>query len=234
VRRQDQGKEASVEGYAAGGLAASGEVPAGELAAVAAAAEAAEPGTGMLAVKVILLVRAAAGAVTLEEIEALATEGARDLGLGALQRALDRQAEAEVPLPGLAGADGHWRGCREKSATTVVTMLGKVTVRRIAYRSRKKGVAGLHWRDAVLNLPPCGYSWQLQRLAEMASRAGSFQDAHDLVLAAAGVRIGKRQLEEILARAAAGADAFAAGRPVPDPPAGPDGTAAVLGMSADG
>ena len=95
----------------------------------------------------------------------------------------------------------------------------------------------LHWRDAVLNLPPCGYSWRLQQLAEMARRAGSFQDGHDLVLAATGAGIGKRQLEEILARAAADAEAFAAGRAVPDAPviAGPDGEErlAVLGMSAD-
>ena len=143
----------------------------------------------------------------------------------------------EVPLPGLAGADGHWRGCREKSATTVVTMLGPVAVRRIAYRSRSKGVPDLHWRDAVLNLPPCGYSWRLQQLAEMACRAGSFQHGHDLVLAATGASIGKRQLEEILARAAADAEAFAAGRAVPDAPviAGPGGEErlAVLGMSAD-
>ena len=116
-------------------------------------------------------------------------------------------------------------------------MLGRVTVRRVAYRSRKKGVADLHWRDAVLNLPPCGHSWQLQRFAEMACRSGSFQDGHGLVLAATGVSTGKRQLEEIVARAAADAEEFAAGRPVPDPPviACPDGEErlAVLGMSAD-
>ena len=142
-----------------------------------------------------------------------------------------------MPLPGLAGADGHWRGCRENSATTVVTMLGPVAVRRIAYRSRSKGVPDLHRRDAVLNLPPCGYSWRLQQLAEMACPGGSFQHGHDLVLAATGASIGKRQLEEILARAAADAEAFVAGRAVPDAPviAGPGGEErlAVLGMSAD-
>lgn len=229
-----------MEEYAAGGLAAGGEPLAAELEAVRAAAEAAEPGTGTLAVRLIVMVRELGGKTTLEEIEQLAVAGSRGIGLDSLQLALDGQAAAEAadPLPGLAGSDGHWRGCREKSQVSVATMLGKVTVRRIAYRSRVKGVAGLHWRDAVLNLPPCGYSWQLQRFAEMAFRAGSFQDAHDLVLAAAGVSIGKRQLEEILARAAAGADVFARDRPVPGAPvtAGPDGgqAAAVLGMSADG
>jgi hypothetical protein len=223
-----------MEGYAAGGPVAGGELA---MAALEAAGDAVAAGLGRVVVQVACLFAAAAGAETLAGMEQAAVEASRKIGLGALQLALDAQAAAEVPLPGLAGTDGHWRGCREKSATTVVTMLGPVTVRRIAYRSRKKGVADLHWRDAVLNLPPRGYSWQLQQLAEMASRSGSFQDAHDLVLAAAGVSIGKRQLEEIVAQAAGDAQAFAAARPVPAAPvlAGPDGQeqAAALGMSAD-
>lgn len=221
-----------MEGYAADGLAASGA-----LAMLEEAGDAVAPGLGPVMVQVACLFTVAAGTETLAEMEHTAAEASREIGLRALQLALDAQAGREEPLPGLAGADGHWRGCREKSATTVITMLGKVTVRRIAYRSREKGVPDLHWRDMVLNLPPCGYSWRLQRFAEMASRAGSFQHGRDLVLAATGVRIGKRQLEEILARAAGDAEAFARDRPVPDAPvtAGPDGEkrAAVLGMSAD-
>jgi len=230
-----------VEGYAVDGLAASGE-PAGPgadwgLAELEAAGNAVAPGLGPLVVRVAVMYRGAAGAVLLEDMERLGVEESRKIGLGALQLAMDAQADAEMPLPGLTGEDGERRGCREKSATTVVTMLGRVTVRRIACRSRKKGVADLHWRDAVLNLPPCGHSWQMQRFAEMACRAGSFQDGHEIVLAATGVSTGKRQLEEIVARAAAGAGEFARDRPVPDAPviAGPDGEErpAVLGMSAD-
>jgi hypothetical protein len=241
VRNRNQGKEASVEGYVVDGLAASGEPagPAAErgLAELEAAGNAVAPGLGPLVVQVAVMYAGAAGAVLLEDMERLAVEESRKIGLGALQLALDVQADAEVPLPGLRGTDGHWRGCREKSATTVVTMLGPVRVRRIAYRSRKKGVAGLHWRDAVLNLPPCGYSWQMQKFAEMACRSGSFREAGEMVHAATGNRTGNRQLEEITARAAADAGAFAQDRPVPDAPVitGPDGEerAAVLGMSAD-
>ena len=227
-----------MEGYAVDGVAVSGELAAGRgLAELEAAGNAVAPGLGPLVVRVAVMYEGAAGAVLLDDMERLAVEESRKIGLGALQLAMDAQADAEMPLPGLTGADGERRGCREKSATTVVTMLGRVRVRRVAYRSRKKGVADLHWRDAVLNLPPCGYSWQLQRFAEMACRAGSFQHGHDLVLAATGVSAGKRQLEEILARAAADAEAFAAGRAVPDVPvvAGPGGEErlAVLGMSAD-
>jgi hypothetical protein len=226
-------KEASVEDYAAGGLAGSGRA---ETAVLEAAGNAVAPGLGPLMVQLAGVFMAAAGAVLAADMEQLAVEGTRKIGLGALQLALNAQADAEVPLEGVRGADGHWRGCRERSQVTLVTKLGKATVRRIAYRSRKKGVADLHPRDAVLNLPPCGYSWPLQRLAERASRAGSFGQAHDLVLDATGVSTGKRQLEEIMLRAAAGAEDFAAGRPVPDCPAAGPGRRehpAVLGMSAD-
>jgi hypothetical protein len=60
----------------------------------------------------------------------------------------------------------------------------------------------------VLNLPPCGYSWDLQRLAEMFARSGSYEQGHEFVLAATGVSIGKRQLEQIIVAAAADAERF--------------------------
>jgi hypothetical protein len=90
----------------------------------------------------------------------------------------------------------------------VVTRLGAVRVRRIAYRSGVKGAGSLFPRDAVLNLPPGGYSWALQRLAEMFCRAGAYEQAHEFVLAATGVSIGKRQLEQIVMAAAADAERF--------------------------
>jgi hypothetical protein len=109
-------------------------------------------------------------------------------------------------------------------------------------------VPALFPRDAVLNLPPCGYSWGLQRLAEMSCRSGSYEQAHEFVLAAAGVSIGKRQLEQIVAGAAADVAAFyAAGGPAgQEQPRGqqPDGqepgvaggepAPGPLGLSADG
>jgi hypothetical protein len=90
----------------------------------------------------------------------------------------------------------------------VVTRLGEVRVRRIAYRSGVTGAGSLFPRDAVLNLPPLGYSWGLQRLAEMFCGAVSYEQAHEFVLAAAGISIGKRQLEQIIMAAAADAERF--------------------------
>jgi hypothetical protein len=87
-------------------------------------------------------------------------------------------------------------------------------------------------RDAVLNLAPLEYSWGLQRLAVMFCRSGSYEQAHELVLAVTGVAIGKRQLEQI----AAGVAAFyavgaPAGQDQPEP-GEPESAAGPLGLSA--
>ena len=179
------------------------------LDALAASADAVVPGLGPLTVMLARLAVEAGQAVTLEDMELLASEQGREILRGVLQLSLERQALAEVRLTEVAGADGVLRTRAERDhCRAVVTTLGEVSVRRIAYRSGVKGVRSLFPRDAVLNLPPLGYSWQLQRLAEMFSRSVSYGQAHELVLAATGISIGKRQLEQITAQAAADAERF--------------------------
>ena len=107
-------------------------------------------------------------AVTLDAMEVLVTGQGRKLLCGLVQLALDGQAEREVRVPQVTGADGVRRTRAGRGrGRTVVTRLGAVVVRRIGYRSGMKGAGSLFPRDAVLGLPPCGYSWGLQRLAEM-------------------------------------------------------------------
>jgi hypothetical protein len=184
-----------VEEYGLGGLAAS--------------ADAVLAGLGPLAAGLARLALAAGRAVTLAEMEKLASEQGREILRGVVQLSLDMQAADEVRLAAVSGADQVPRARAERGhSLRVVTTLGAVIVRRIAYRSGVRGVPSLFPRDAVLNLPPCGYSWQLQRLAEMFSRSGSYEQAREFVLAVTGVGIGKRQLEQITARAAADAERF--------------------------
>ena len=176
---------------------------------LAASAEAVLAGLGPLAAGLGQLAVQAAGAVTLDAMELLVIEQGRELLRGVVQLALDAQAEREVRLARVTGADGVPRRRAERGhARAVVTRVGKVMVRRIGYRSGVKGAGSLFPRDAVLNLPPCGYSWGLQRLAEMFARSGSYQQAGEFVLAVTGVSIGKRQLEQITAGAAADAERF--------------------------
>ena len=176
---------------------------------LAASAEAVVAGLGPLAVQLAGLAVQAGRAVTLDAMEVLVTEQGRDLLRGLVQLALDGQAEREVRLPEVTGADGVRRARAGRGhARTVVTRLGKVAVRRIGYRSGVKGAGSLFPRDAVLNLPPGGYSWALRRLAVMFCLAVSYEQGHEFVLAATGVSVGKRQLEEIVAAAAADAERF--------------------------
>jgi hypothetical protein len=225
------------------------------LDALAASAEAVVAGLGPLAAGLAGLAVEASRAVTLDAMEGLVIERGTGLLRGLVQLGLDAQADAEVRVAEVTGADGVRRGRAERGhARPMVTRLGKVKVRRIGYRAGIKGVPSLFPRDAVLNLPPLGYSWDLQRLAQMACRSGSYEQAHEFVLAATGVSIGKRQLEQIAAAAAADVAAFydgpADGQPggqLPgEPGAAADGpgerqpgraegeTLLPLGLSADG
>jgi hypothetical protein len=206
---------------------------------LAASAESVLAGLGPLAAGLARLAGEASRAVTLDAMEVLVAGRGRELLRGVVQLGLDAQAEREVRLPQVTGEDGVRRARAERGhARPVVTRLGAVVVRRIGYRSGIKGVPSLFPRDAVLNLPPCGYSWGLQRLAEMFCRAVSYEQAHEFVLAAAGVAIGKRQLEQITVAAAADAERFYRDR-VRDQgaPAGAgeeEGSLPPLAISADG
>jgi hypothetical protein len=205
---------------------------------LAASAEAVLAGLGPLAAGLAGLAVEASRSVTLDAMEVLVTGRGRELLRGLVQLALDTQAEREVRLPGVTGEDGVERARAEPGhGRPVVTLLGEVRVRRIGYRSGVRGVLSLFPRDAVLNLPPLGYSWALQRLAEMFCRSVSYEQGHEFVLAATGVSVGKRQLEQIVAAAAADAERFcqdrdqaaavpAAGGPGPGLPP--------LALSADG
>ena len=207
------------------------------LDALAASAELVMAGLGPLVAGFAGLAVEAGRAATLDAMELLVIGQGRELLRGVIQHGLDAQAAAEARLPQVTGADGVPRTRAERGhARTVVTMLGAVKVARIAYRAAAKGVPALFPRDAVLNLPRCGYSWRLQRLAVSFTRSGSYEQAREFVAAATGVSIGKRQLEQITAGAAADAPGFypvlagdqEQGQPRPGEPVMP------LAISADG
>ena len=176
---------------------------------LAASAEAVLAGLGPLAAGLARLAGEAGGAVTLDAMEQLVAGRGRELLRGLVQLALDGQAEREVRVPQVTGTDGVTRRRAERGhGRTVVTRLGAVVVRRIGYRSGIRGAGSLFPRDGVLNLPPCGFSWELQRLAEMFCRSGSYEQGHEFMRAATGVSIGKRQLEQITVAAAGDAERF--------------------------
>jgi len=146
------------------------------------------------------------------------------------QDRLDLTAAREERRHDVTGPDGVPRSRAEKGRTRpLMTRFGQVSVSRIAYRS--PGRSNVHPLDAALNLPEEKHSHGLRKLAAVEAARGSIEAAGDAIARATGVRIGKRQLEELARRAAAHVEAFYLRRVV-DP--GPDGWPLVLTFDGKG
>ena len=148
----------------------------------------------------------AAGLQHAELEEQLEVRG-RELVRRLLQGHLDLLAGREERRDDVAGDDGVVRTRAERGrARPLVTRFGQVRVSRIAYRS--PGRRNVHPLDAALNLPEEKHSHGLRKLAAIEAARGSHEAAAAAIARAAGVTIGKRQLEELARRAAADVEAF--------------------------
>jgi hypothetical protein len=160
---------------------------------------------------------AAAGLQHGELEEQLDVRG-RELLRRLFQDRLDLTAAREERRRDVTGEDGVPRTRAEKGRSRpLVTKFGQVTVSRIAYRS--PGRANVYLLDGVLNLPEEKHSHGLRKMAAIEAARGSVEAACAAVARATGVRIGKRQLEELARRCAAHVDAFYLQRviePAPD------------------
>jgi hypothetical protein len=138
-----------------------------------------------------------------------------------------REERATVPV---ADAEGISRNRIERHRRTGLdTVFGPVTVHRIAYRGDY--VHDLHLLDASLNLPEVKASHGLARLAAIEAVRGSFAAATEHLRTTCGVRIGSRQVQDLVVHAAFDIEGFyAAASPVP---AGP-GTLLVLTFDGKG
>ena len=158
-----------------------------------------------------------AGKLRHAELEEQLQARGRELLRRLHQDHLDLLAAREQRRDDVAGADGIARTRAERGhGRPLATVFGQVTVTRIAYRA--PGAGNVHPLDAALNLPGEKQSHGLRKLAAVESARGSFEDAAAAIARAAGVKTGKRQVEELARWAAADVDAFyAARRPGPAP-----------------
>src|SRR6266545_1531958 len=124
---------------------------------------------------------------------------------------LDARAEQERRREHVVGSDGARRGCVESGHDRpLVTVFGAVRVTRMAYRRR--GCENVYPADAGLNVPDETHSHGQRLLAAIESARGSFDDAVAAIERVTGVRVGKRQVEQLARAAAADFDAFYAQR----------------------
>ena len=152
--------------------------------------------------------RAAAGTVSLGEVEQELRTSGREWIRATMQAVMDAASAAEERRSGgVDGPDGVRRTRVEDGhARSVATVFGRIRVCRLAYRAPL--AANVHPLDEVLDLPAGLYSPGLARLCAQESVRGSFTDAADAVEYATGVRIGTRQIIELTRAAAADATAF--------------------------
>ncbi|MGW2255977.1 ISKra4 family transposase [Kitasatospora sp. NPDC001660] len=148
-----------------------------------------------------------AAALTHSQLEELLGSRMREVTRQLFDDHLRLRALTERRLPEVVDADGVERTRIERGRSrSLSTVLGRVTVTRIAYRGAV--VADLHPADAVLNLPAGLHSHGLARLAAVEASRGSFAEACTRINAVTGAGAGHRQVQELAVSAAADIDAF--------------------------
>ncbi|SPT57079.1 ISKra4 family transposase [Actinomadura madurae] len=157
-----------------------------------------------------------------DRLEEMLAEQGRELLRQLLQAHLDLRAQSERQAAecarrngGVVGADGVRRRRLESGHHRLLaTVLGTVTVTRCAWRA--PGTPNLYPADEHLSLPAGRHSHGLARLAAVEAVRGSFDTARTAINTRCGNVVGKRQLLELVRRAAVDIDAFNASRtPVP-------------------
>lgn len=145
-----------------------------------------------------------------------------------LQDHFDLRASREVRIGEVVGSGGVRHGAVEENhQRPLATVVGTVTVGRLAYRHRSE--QNLYPADAVLNLPAQRHSHGLRQLAAIESARGSFEEAKEAISRTTGVCVGHRQVEELARAAAVDFEAFYAHGPRPEA-----GDGEVVVISADG
>jgi hypothetical protein len=163
------------------------------------------------------------------ELERELEKKGRELMRILLQEHLNNRSPGPCELP-VSGSDGIERSQVRLQERRLETVFGTVSVERAGYG--KKGVDSVHPLDAELNLPNECYSLELRRrVAEEAAKT-SFDETLASIDKTTGGHVPKRQIEELVMRAAQDFDAFYEMRQR-QPTVG-EHTGSILVMSVDG
>jgi hypothetical protein len=163
-----------------------------------------------------------------DEVERLVESMGREVllqlyGVFVNQRAQCQPAE-EQPL---VGSDQIERRHRRERARKISCIFGTVCLERTGYSAR--GTTSLFPVDSDLNLPKESYSLELRRRAAQSAVYCSFDETTRLLREATGTKIGKRQVLELVQRAAQDFEEFYLEREAPLP----DESSDVLVVSFD-
>ncbi|MCP4544723.1 MAG: ISKra4 family transposase [Chloroflexi bacterium] len=170
-----------------------------------------------------------ASEMTHSELERELEKKGRELMRTLLQEHLDNRGPGQCEDP-VEGADGVKRPRVRPQQRELETVFGTVSVERAGYG--QQGVESLHPLDAELNLPNERYSLEMRRRVAEEAAKSSFDETHASIRKNTGGHVPKRQLEELVVRAARDFDAFYRGRQAL---AGESqGASSILAISVDG
>ncbi|MGW0828333.1 ISKra4 family transposase [Streptomyces sp. NPDC002845] len=158
-----------------------------------------------------------AARMTHEKLEELIETRGREAQRQLLQDHLDlralREEQALIAAGHAVGVQGR-RRIERGHERRLATVVGTVTVRRLAFRA--PGQSNIYPADAALSLPKRRHSLGLRRLAVTEAVRGSYDTAKTAIERRCGAVAGKRQLEQLVRAAAVDVAAFYSARiPMP-------------------
>jgi hypothetical protein len=170
-----------------------------------------------------------ASEMTHSELERELEKKGRELMRKLMQEHLNNRGPGQCDPP-VEGADGVVRSRMRLQQRELETVFGTVSVERAGYGQH--GVESLHPLDAELNLPDERYSLELRRRVAEEAAKSSFDETLESIGKNTGGHVPKRQVEELVLRAAQDFDAFYQRRQAL---AGDgQGTGSILAISVDG
>ncbi len=170
-----------------------------------------------------------ASRMTHSELERELEKKGRELMRILLQEHLNRRSPGQCNQP-IQGADGVERPKVRLHERELETVFGTVSMERTGYG--QDSVKSLHPLDGELNLPDERYSLELRRrVAEEAARH-SFDETRESIEKITGAHVPKRQVEDMVKRAARDFDGFYKNRQGESAEA--VSTGSVLAISVDG
>lgn len=143
--------------------------------------------------------------MSLGDLERFLEKEGREVLRQLLQAHLDRRAEAKATTP-VVGADGVERTHHRQGERKLETLLGAVEVEREGHGAR--GRETLFPLDEALNLPPEKFSFGIRRRAAEEAAKGSYDEVVSVLTKHTGAEVAKRQVEELVMRAARDFDSF--------------------------
>lgn len=167
--------------------------------------------------------------MTHSELERELEKKGRELMRIMLQEHLDARGPGKCEQP-VRGADGVERPVVRLQERKLETVFGTVESERAGYG--QEGKESLHPLDAELNLPDERYSLELRRRVAEEAAKSSFDETLESIHKTTGGHVPKRQMEELVMRAARDFDAFYQTRQGKS--AAGEATGSILVISVDG